>query len=687
MKQTNSFLIFLVLSLNSIAQVPELIYARSLSVPGSNQLDQRVFGLALDSADNLFAIASFGSVYDIGLEGVPLIIEQNNDEQFAILVKFIDDQYSLGGFGYRAAGRIESGTDGLVVTGRANAFSNFNFSTTMVPPFNLFDENSLGFVCRYDFMGFPFWALFASSSFADTALSNERIYTAISFCTACTFQDGLGDIIEFDNLSGDTVLIVVNKNNGQTINYLPLISNGDIATISVDHDEILNEVTYALEVGGNVDAQWEGATPVSVEIEGKSGVVLSYNEALEGSFLLTLSPNGFNPEFNRARWVSYDENHNLYCLLSCSQGSYTLNVNDLEMDVSVSSPLEYILLKLDSNKRLCWIKNYGTNGLSDTREIYLDQSGFLYFSGAYNEFLISSSEDLQLQDPLVPDAGFITSLTPEGETIWIHSISNGNISNVHKVVVTKLREMYIGGGFQAFSTDFDFDPNVSLGLGNANSYDPFIAKYQLPEITPDLFVSKRYEGVGVSEDGQADLIRLRLSRVPESSVTVELTPDGQLNLGNGVGVPIILEFAADQSAILEQVVNIDALNDLVVEGLHTGLISISMTSADPAFNNLSESPISVSIIDNDVMSVEERNEFGFSMSPNPASNFIDITCSQKPEGISLIEIIDIQGKKAYSQNFVSNTTRIDLSQFSKGTYSILVRAEDRVIWREGVIIR
>jgi hypothetical protein len=87
------------------------------------------------------------------------------------------------------------------------------------------------------------------------------------------------------------------------------------------------------------------------------------------------------------------------------------------------------------------------------------------------------------------------------------------------------------------------------------------------------------------------------------------------------------------------------------------------------------------------MSVEERNEFGFSMSPNPASNFIDITCSQKPEGISLVEIIDIQGKKVYSQNFVSNTARIDLSQFSNGTYSVLVRAEDRVIWREGVIVR
>jgi hypothetical protein len=679
-------LLFLLISGKCFAQNPEFLFVKSLAVSGSNSFAQTAYGVDLDTLENVYISINGASTFNLGITSDPLIISSMND-QAAVMARFNNDQFNLGGYGYIGVDALRSDKTGLMLIGLADSNSVFNFSSLPFSEIEPLQDGTRFFLCRYDFEGYPLWMVLGSSLIIDGVAAGDKVMACFQGCTNCPFTDGLGDQYEFPGTVQDGVLLALDKNTGGLVNSKPLLCSESAVTTSVDFNPYLQETSYGLFFSGNLDFQWQGATPNIAQAEFRSGAVVSYNGSLENTSLITTTPLGFQPTRNSCRSVRYDRDGNLYCFFGCSEGDYNLKINNSEYPISVDSPMDFIILKVDKMKRLCWVKNLSMNGIANSRHLNIDDNGFLYFSGSYNEELIIEEDDVSLFAAFSDNAGFLSSFTPEGSTLWCHSVSDQTNSTVYDIVVNSQREMYICGDFNAFGVDFDFDPNVVVNLGPGNVEDPFIAKYQLPEITPDLFVSRRYEGVGVSEDGQADLIRLRLSRVPESSVTVELTPDGQLNLGNGVGVPIILEFAADQSAILEQVVNIDALNDLVVEGLHTGLISISMTSADEAFNNLSESPISVSIIDNDVMSVEERNEFGFSMSPNPASNFIDITCSQKPEGISLIEIIDIQGKKVYSQNFVSNTTRIDLSQFSKGTYSILVRAEDRVIWREGVIVR
>ncbi len=681
-----TFFILLLLSGECSAQFPELLFVKSLGVSGSNAEVQTAYAIDIDTLENVYTAVSGGTSFNLGMTDNPTIITSSSN-QSAILARFNEDQFNLGGFGYLSIDVMRCDNSGLLLTGRANSSSNFNFSNLPFPNIESLQEGSKLFLSRYDFEGFPSWVVLGSSLIVDGVVGGNKVMAGFQGCTNCQFIDGLSNEYQFNETFQEAVLLALDETSGELNSSKPLLTTGLSLIESVDYSSHLNETSFSLFFTGDLDFQWQGSTPNLVQAEYRTGAVVSYNSVLENTSLITLNPIGFQPSWNSCRSIRYDNDGNLYCYFFTSEGDYNLKINNSEYPINVDAPTDLIILKVDNMKRLCWVKNLSMNGFANSRHLNIDKNGYLYFSGSYNEELVIEEDDVSLFAAFSDNAGFLSSFTPEGSTLWCHSISDQTNSTVFDLVVNSQREMYVSGDFVAFGVDFDFNPDVVVNLGPGNQKDPFIAKYQLPEITPDLFVSKRYEGVGVSEDGATDLIRLRLSRVPESSVSVELTPDEQINLGNGVGVPIVLEFAADDSSILEQVVNISALNDLVVEGLHSGLISISMTSADAAFNNLSENPIAVSIIDNDIISVDEINEFGFSMSPNPASNFIDITSTKKLEADASIEIIDMQGRKVHSQNMNSSVTRIEVSQLAIGSYTVVVSADSKVIWREGLLVK
>ena len=678
--------LLVVLNGNCWAQYPELIFVKSLGVSGSNSDVQTAYAIDLDTSGNVYSTVSGGSTFNLGLAETPLVISSTNG-QSAILARFNEDQFDLGGFGYLATDIMRSDETGLILTALLDSDSELNFSN--LPSQNIeVPEGAIRYsLCRYNFEGYPVWIVLGSSLIIDGVVADNLVMACFQGCTNCSFTSGAGEVFQFNETIQDAVLLALNKDTGELVSSKSLLCTESAVTTSVDFCSHLEETSYSLFFSGEMDFQWQGETPNPAQSEFRTGAVVSYNSNLEITSLITTNPIGFQPSRNSCRSIRYDKDGNLYCYFICSVGNYNLKVNDSEYPINVDSPMDFIILKVDNMKRLCWVKNLSMNGNANSRHLNIDDNGYLYFSGSYNEELIIEEDNISLFAAFSDNAGFLSSFTPEGETLWCHSVSDQTNSTVYDLVVNSQREMYICGDFNAFGVDFDFNPDVVVNLGPGNVEDPFIAKYQLPEITPDLFVSKRYEGIGVSEEGQTDLIRLRLSRVPESSVSVELTPDAQLDLGNGAGVAITLQFEADETAILEQVVNISALNDLVVEGLHTGLITVSMTSADAAFNNLSEGPIAVSIIDNDIINVDEKNEFGFSLSPNPSTNFIDITSALKVEADASIDIIDMQGRKVLSQNMNSSVTRIEVSQLASGSYTLVVSVDNKVIWREGLIVK
>ncbi|MEJ6480220.1 choice-of-anchor L domain-containing protein [Nostoc punctiforme UO1] len=102
----------------------------------------------------------------------------------------------------------------------------------------------------------------------------------------------------------------------------------------------------------------------------------------------------------------------------------------------------------------------------------------------------------------------------------------------------------------------------------------------------------------VAEGGTTDTFTFVLKTIPKDNVTVTLTPDKQLDLGQGANNPTTLTFTPG-NALIAQTVTVKAVDDTLVEGNHTGIISFKVNSSDSAYNELPVSDLKVAIRDND----------------------------------------------------------------------------------------
>ena len=151
----------------------------------------------------------------------------------------------------------------------------------------------------------------------------------------------------------------------------------------------------------------------------------------------------------------------------------------------------------------------------------------------------------------------------------------------------------------------------------------------------------------VAEGATTDTIELFLASLPTDIVTVTVTPDIQIDLGSGAGVPIELAFDAANSL---QSVNVTANDDLENEGLHSGLLTYTVSSPDGDYHGLSVttddgsqvSTTTVTITDNDfpVSTSARINEFVADHSGSDVDTFVEIydTPSTSLMGLSVLEI-------------------------------------------------
>ncbi|MEH2252486.1 DUF4347 domain-containing protein, partial [Nostoc sp.] len=82
-----------------------------------------------------------------------------------------------------------------------------------------------------------------------------------------------------------------------------------------------------------------------------------------------------------------------------------------------------------------------------------------------------------------------------------------------------------------------------------------------------------------------------------ADATITLTPNAQLNLGNGPGKPVNVTIAAGSTAANIQNVPVLAINDGIVEGSHTGTISATISSTNPILNALPSASVTANIND------------------------------------------------------------------------------------------
>ena len=88
-----------------------------------------------------------------------------------------------------------------------------------------------------------------------------------------------------------------------------------------------------------------------------------------------------------------------------------------------------------------------------------------------------------------------------------------------------------------------------------------------------------------------------------------------------------------------------------------------------------------------VLSVSKlENESYFDVFPNPTSSIINVT-TEKINGISVLEMYDLQGRLIITKNFESELT-LDVSEWSPGLYFAVVKDTDgTVLYREKIVVQ
>ncbi|MBE7440189.1 MAG: hypothetical protein HS115_17185 [Spirochaetales bacterium] len=133
-------------------------------------------------------------------------------------------------------------------------------------------------------------------------------------------------------------------------------------------------------------------------------------------------------------------------------------------------------------------------------------------------------------------------------------------------------------------------PHNALVLHSVSSSDSTYHNYTLANITVSVtdndigvILTESAGSTIVNEAALTDSYTLVLTGAPAADVDVTITPDSQIRV-NGSIVPIVFTFNAGNWNVA-QTVTVSGIGDALTEGIHTGIINHSVSSADGTFNN------------------------------------------------------------------------------------------------------
>lgn len=193
---------------------------------------------------------------------------------------------------------------------------------------------------------------------------------------------------------------------------------------------------------------------------------------------------------------------------------------------------------------------------------------------------------------------------------------------------------YVMGSYHVFGNNgtHTFDGPITTGTGAstdvlnalfaASDHLPVVADYQLIVSTPKVRISETLGGTKVVEGGLYDTYQVMLDTVPAANVSVTVTPNSQVDVGNGAGVPLVLTFTP-ANALAPQTVVVRAADDAAGEGDHTGLITHTSASTDVSYNGLAVASVNVAIVDNDAPKIV-INEIDADQAATDMAEFVEL---------------------------------------------------------------
>jgi hypothetical protein len=194
-----------------------------------------------------------------------------------------------------------------------------------------------------------------------------------------------------------------------------------------------------------------------------------------------------------------------------------------------------------------------------------------------------------------------------------------------------------------------------------------VADYQIVTNVPKVRITETQGLTKVVEGGLYDTYQVVLDTVPTANVSVTVTPNAQVDIGNGAGVASVLLFTPT-NALTPQTIVVTAPIDGIAEGTHTGLITQTSSSADGDYNGLLINDVTVSIIDREapVIVINELDSDTPSMPVNDSQEFVElydggvgnVSLSGKSlvffngNGSSAYRVIDLTGQSTNGNGFL-----------------------------------
>ena len=155
--------------------------------------------------------------------------------------------------------------------------------------------------------------------------------------------------------------------------------------------------------------------------------------------------------------------------------------------------------------------------------------------------------------------------------------------------------------------------------------------------TPGVTIAESDAMSDVIEGGTADSYTVVLDSVPTVNVDVTVTPDSQTDLGAGAGTAIVLSFTP-ANALTPQTVNVTAVDDAIVEGLHTSTITHTAVSTDANYNGIGITSVTANITDNDAAGVTITESGTTDVSEGGATDSYDVVLDSQPEAGTTVTI-------------------------------------------------
>ena len=345
---------------------------------------------------------------------------------------------------------------------------------------------------------------------------------------------------------------------------------------------------------------------------------------------------------------------------------------------------DVFVCKLDSNGKFRWVKTFGSMGY-DRCSLSLDKKNSIYVSGQFTDTFCFELDTgiFELYAAgggiFAPDI-FVLKLDSSGKFIWAKRFGDFGIDQSSSINVGNSNAIYIAGNFQG---KVDFDPDTTNYFARASWTDIFLLKL---DSSGNFFWVKTFGGSGI------DLVHsIEIDNQEMIYLTGEFEDTVNFNV-NSFSIPSISKVHNDgyvlklnRNGVSEWVgtfecnwgvgmyqVSVDDSENIYLCGYYGDSIDV-----DPDFTNnflvalgRSGDGMSIKLGRKKYSYIFEKNEtVNASIFPNPSNGVLDIRAMTS---ISSISVINLSGEVLLTQKAYGNSTKVDLTQLSNGTYVLKI---------------